>query len=105
MKMRAPKEISICLDFICIFIDSENNLKIVSLSSESSTFQMMNTTVEIQFIVSSTVVFYIHFLFFAEFTVLYISIVIVIGPTPPGTGVIFDAFSEAVSNSTSPTSR
>ena len=42
---------------------------------------------------------------FAEATVLYRSIVIVIGPTPPGTGVIKLAFSLTASKSTSPTRR
>lgn len=40
----------------------------------------------------------------AAFTVFFMSIAIVIGPTPPGTGVIADATGSAVSNSTSPTS-
>ncbi len=40
----------------------------------------------------------------AAFTVFFISIAIVIGPTPPGTGVIAPATFSAVSNSTSPTS-
>jgi len=34
---------------------------------------------------------------------LLINIATVIGPTPPGTGVIYAAFSAALSNSTSPT--
>ena len=38
-------------------------------------------------------------------TVFAISIAIVIGPTPPGTGVIAEAFGETSSNATSPTSR
>jgi|GEM_PF-2729788 len=38
-------------------------------------------------------------------TVLCISIAIVIGPTPPGTGVIREALAETASKSTSPTSR
>src|SRR5262249_1968959 len=40
----------------------------------------------------------------AACTVLYRSMVIVIGPTPPGTGVIFDATPRTASKSTSPTS-
>jgi len=47
---------------------------------------------------------YFNFLFFAAVNVFFISVAIVIGPTPPGTGVIYDAFLEALSNSTSPTS-
>ncbi len=39
----------------------------------------------------------------AAVTVLDINIAIVIGPTPPGTGVIKDDFSAQDSNSTSPT--
>src|SRR5205085_1670733 len=38
-------------------------------------------------------------------TVFLSSIAIVIGPTPPGTGVIFDARSRAPAKSTSPTRR
>ena len=41
----------------------------------------------------------------AAFTVFAISIAIVIGPTPPGTGVIALAFFDTSSNATSPTSR
>jgi len=41
----------------------------------------------------------------ADSTVLYRSIVIVIGPTPPGTGVMSEAFSFTASKSTSPTRR
>ncbi len=41
----------------------------------------------------------------AEATVLNRSIVIVIGPTPPGTGVIRLAFSDTAAKSTSPTRR
>ena len=41
----------------------------------------------------------------ADKTVLYISMVMVIGPTPPGTGVISEAFSLTAWKSTSPTSR
>ena len=41
----------------------------------------------------------------AAFTVFAISIAIVIGPTPPGTGVIALAFFDTSSNETSPTSR
>ena len=41
----------------------------------------------------------------AEATVLKRSIVIVMGPTPPGTGVIREAFSLMASKSTSPTRR
>ena len=37
-------------------------------------------------------------------TVLCSSMVIVIGPTPPGTGVMAEARSDAAANSTSPTS-
>ncbi len=47
---------------------------------------------------------YFNFLFFAAVSVFFISVAIVIGPTPPGTGVIYDAFLLALSNSTSPTS-
>lgn len=43
--------------------------------------------------------------FRAALTVLAISMATVTGPTPPGTGVIADAFSLTVSKSTSPTSR
>jgi hypothetical protein len=39
------------------------------------------------------------------FTVFDISIAIVIGPTPPGTGVIAAAFFDTSSNATSPRSR
>lgn len=41
---------------------------------------------------------------FAASTVFFISIAIVIGPTPPGTGVIHDATSRTRAKSTSPTS-
>ncbi len=41
----------------------------------------------------------------AAFTVFAINIAIVIGPTPPGTGVIALAFFDTSSNATSPTSR
>ena len=40
---------------------------------------------------------------FADFTKLVISIAIVIGPTPPGTGVMYEAFLLTDSKSTSPT--
>ena len=43
--------------------------------------------------------------FFAESTVLLSNIATVMGPTPPGTGVIHDARVLAASNSTSPTRR
>ena len=42
---------------------------------------------------------------FAAITTLDISWATVIGPTPPGTGVIWDATLEASSNLTSPTRR
>ena len=42
---------------------------------------------------------------FAALTVFAINIAIVIGPTPPGTGVIAPAFFDTSSNATSPTSR
>jgi hypothetical protein len=38
-------------------------------------------------------------------TVFLISMATVIGPTPPGTGVIFEASEETPGKSTSPTSR
>ena len=41
---------------------------------------------------------------FAESKVLDKSMAIVMGPTPPGTGVIAEAFKEASSKQTSPTS-
>jgi hypothetical protein len=41
----------------------------------------------------------------AAFSVFAISIAIVIGPTPPGTGVIALAFFDTSSNATSPTRR
>ena len=41
---------------------------------------------------------------FAALTVFFINIVIVIGPTPPGTGEIAFALGSASSNATSPTS-
>ena len=41
----------------------------------------------------------------ADRTVLTMSMPMVIGPTPPGTGVISEAFSLTASKSTSPTSR
>ena len=41
----------------------------------------------------------------AAFTVFAISIAMVIGPTPPGTGVIALAFFDTSSNATSPTRR
>lgn len=42
---------------------------------------------------------------FVPFTVFRNNIAMVIGPTPPGTGVILDATSLAFSKSTSPTKR
>ena len=39
---------------------------------------------------------------FAAVKVFFISIAIVIGPTPPGTGVMYPAFFETASKSTSP---
>ena len=38
-------------------------------------------------------------------TVFFISMILVIGPTPPGTGVMAEAFSATASKSTSPTHR
>ncbi len=45
---------------------------------------------------------YLLMLFLRAKSVLYKSIVTVIGPTPPGTGVMYDAFGATESKSTSP---